>query len=426
VSPAPSDVSDASKIDRYAEGWTGLMDLVRNGHSWSGHERNRFFLNDTKGGFYEASRLAGLDFPDDGRGMAVMDWDQDGDLDLWFRNRTAPRLRLMLNRTVARRGDTSKSLALRLQGTHGNRDGIGAVVELIAERQTGRLVRSVRAGDLFLSQSSKWLHFGLDGTGQIKEAIVQWPGGASEHFTGLAVEGRLLLKEGTGVAEAWIGKTKRMPSVLDLAGVELPVPSDDGMARVILPARVPMPALTYRDPAARVIASQPDGKPRLLMLWSSGCPHCRKELGDLAEAADAIRAAGLEVLALSVDGLKGPADDTSEVYDLIDRLGFPFPWGFIDGESAGRIRQFQNALFDRTPADSVPLTILLDETGRAVALYRGPFALAEVLREWKAIKVADDQQLYHFAPPLSGTWFTNPLAPDQIAAFMARRLVAPR
>lgn len=427
MSPSPVDLSDASKVNHYADGWTGLMELVRNGRSWSGSERNRFFLNDTTGAFLDASRLGGFDFPDDGRGLAVVDWDHDGDLDLWFRNRTAPRLRLMRNRTVSEGGAPSKSVAIRLEGTHCNRDGIGAVVEILTEGQTVRLVRSVRAGDLFLSQSGKWLHFGLAGAGVITQAVVQWPRGAREAFSGLAVGGRYLLKEGAGKAAPWRGKSAREKSALDAAQpADTPVPRDDGTARIIFPARVPMPALTYRDPAARESAVRPDGRPRLLLLWSSECPHCRKELREIADAAQTIRAAGLDVLALSIDELKGPADAASNVYSLIDRLQFPFPWGLIDGPSAARIHQFQTALFDRTPADAVPLAILLDENGSAVALHRGPFPVAEILQEWQVIHRADQKQLYHLAPPLAGTWFTNPPGSAHIAEFMARRAAGSR
>ncbi len=403
------------------------MELVRNGHSWSGSERNRFFLNDTRGGFLEASRLGGFDFPDDGRGLAVVDWDHDGDLDLWFRNRTAPRLRFMQNRTVSARGAPSKSVAIRLEGTHCNRDGIGAVVEIQTGGTTARLVRSVRAGDLFLSQSGKWLHFGLAGAGAITQAIVQWPHGAKETFSGLAVEGRYLLKEGAGKAVVWQGKTAREKSALDAARpAEMPVPRDDGTARIIFPARIPMPALTFRDPAARESSVRPDGRPRLLLLWSSECPHCRRQLRDIAGAAQSIRAAGLDLLALSTDELMGPADAASHVYNLIDRLQFPFPWGLIDGPSAARLHQFQAALFDRTPADTVPLAILLDENGSAVSLRRGPFPIAQILQEWLVIQRADDKQLYHLAPPLAGTWFTNPPGSAHIAEFMARRAAGSR
>ena len=164
-------MSPSEDIDKYARGWSDLMKLVRQGNSWSGGERNRFFLNGF-GQFHEMSGLGGLDHADDGRGIAVVDWDQDGQLDLWYRNRSAPRLRLMMNRR-----ELGESVAIRLEGTTANRDGIGAVVDLTTQNGVIPMVRSVRAGDLFLSQSSKWLHFGTDGLDEISWAEVLWPGG---------------------------------------------------------------------------------------------------------------------------------------------------------------------------------------------------------------------------------------------------------
>ena len=69
------------------------------GRSFSGNERNCFFINLGNGKFADISGLSGLDFPDDGRAISVTDWDNDGDLDLWITNRNAPRLRLMRNDT---------------------------------------------------------------------------------------------------------------------------------------------------------------------------------------------------------------------------------------------------------------------------------------------------------------------------------------
>ena len=399
-------MSPSEQIDDYARGWAGLMKLVRNGHSWSGSERNRFFINGGEGKFHEMSHLGGLDQTEDGRGMALVDWDQDGRLDIWYRNRSAPRLRLMKNQH-----EGSSAINLKLEGTASNRDGIGAVVELLPAIQSKRLVRSVKAGDLFLSQSSKWLHFGLGKEANYTHAMVVWPGGERERFDGLKGQsGRFFLKQGTGKVEVVPART----SISIKTGAIAKTPRTNGNARIILPARVPFPLVTFRDQAAKLQPLPSDGKPRLLILWSGRCRHCGKTLEKISKSSAKIRMANLDVLALAVDAIGGPAADVTAAYDIIDQTKFPFTWGLTDARSASLMHHFQEALFDRTPAASVPLAILLDQGNRAVAIYRGEISITKVLQDWRALASVNAVQRFHFAPPMAGTWFTNPLPQREV------------
>ncbi len=102
--------------------------LLHQGRSFSGREANRAFLNTGSGRFADISAASGLDFLDDGRAVAVADWDFDGDLDLWITNRTAPRVRFLRNNLKSESGH----VAIKLQGNGGstNRDAIGARIEL--------------------------------------------------------------------------------------------------------------------------------------------------------------------------------------------------------------------------------------------------------------------------------------------------------
>ena len=115
-----------------------------------------------------------MSFLDDARAHALVDWDYDGDLDIWSTNRTAPRLRFLRNDA---NGD-QHFLALRLRGRQCNRDAIGARVEVVLPNGPGAkpLVRSLRAGEGFLAQSTKWLHFGLGRTSTIDSVVIHCQG----------------------------------------------------------------------------------------------------------------------------------------------------------------------------------------------------------------------------------------------------------
>ena len=118
-----------------------------------------YFLN-LGGGqtqFADISGACGLDLMDDGRAIAVTDWDFDGKLDFWISNRTAPRIRLQNNRSQTR----NNFVSVRLIGKSCNRDAVGARVELLLEGTPSKQILTLRAGEGFLAQSSKWIHFGI-------------------------------------------------------------------------------------------------------------------------------------------------------------------------------------------------------------------------------------------------------------------------
>src|SRR4029450_6779135 len=87
----------------YKMAYAAISELLFAGHSLSGHERNSLFLNTGPGPNGRPRRVAtaslstGFGFDDDSRAVGIVDWDDDGDLDVWISNRTAPRLRFLKN-----------------------------------------------------------------------------------------------------------------------------------------------------------------------------------------------------------------------------------------------------------------------------------------------------------------------------------------
>ena len=162
-----------------------------------------------------------------------------------WRNRNAPQLRLLRNDAP----NVGHFVVLRLQGTHANRDAIGARVEVYpagpgpsvgGESLRRPLIKTLRAGDGFLSQSSKWLHFGLGDATEIERVVVRWPGGPAEEFRDLASNRHYDLVQGAGLAKLW---RRPQPSVL-VPSSQSPAKITES-ARIWLAARPDMPRLDY-------------------------------------------------------------------------------------------------------------------------------------------------------------------------------------
>ena len=126
-----SAVTDEQLSRTYREAGDRLDRLAQAGLSWSGHERNCSYLNLGGEQFANVSAVSGFDFADDGRALAIVDWDFDGDLDVWVMNRTGPRLRYLQNEVQRR----PQYLSLGLRGVTANRDAIGTRVILTTRKK---------------------------------------------------------------------------------------------------------------------------------------------------------------------------------------------------------------------------------------------------------------------------------------------------
>jgi hypothetical protein len=155
--------------------------------SLNGYERNVLFWNQGGGRFVDVAFLAGANRIEDGRGVAVADFDRDGRLDLVLQNLDKPAVLLM------GRGDAGNHLALELEGTRSNRDALGAVVTVHVGATTQ--VREVRAGTGFISSSSPVLHFGLGEASAVDSLEIRWPSGERQVLTGVAANQKLRVTE---------------------------------------------------------------------------------------------------------------------------------------------------------------------------------------------------------------------------------------
>ena len=225
--------------------------------------RTVFLRNDGRGSFNEVSGSVGLDLDQDGRSFAVVDYDLDGDPDLvLMAPRSSPQLRVLRNDFP----ETNASLVLRLVGTRGNRDAVGARVTV--ETDQLRRTKIVQAGSGFISQHSKELLFGLGKSQRVLKATIQWPGGLTQVFSDLPLNHRIWIAEGGESIRTEPFRKKSAPSS-PARGVQMmeaiPPP---GASWLYEPYPAPDFTLLDVDGKKRSLSSL-RGQPVLLLFWAT-------------------------------------------------------------------------------------------------------------------------------------------------------------
>lgn len=135
------------------------------------------------GRYIDVALALGCDNIRDGRGVAVADFDNDGDFDIVVN--TNPGISQEMAPVLYRNdiGQRKNWLEVDLVGTRANRDAAGSEVRV--ELPDGqKLMRHVVIGSGYAAQQSRRIGFGIGNATEISKLHVRWlgPGGGEDTF----------------------------------------------------------------------------------------------------------------------------------------------------------------------------------------------------------------------------------------------------
>ena len=158
-------------------------------------------LFENKGRVFEMKENSGVMDYGIGRGSVSLDYDNDGDLDLFVVNQR-PVYDLSSRGVVVKSKlykNVSKNdnnwLKIKLNGTSSTTRGLGARVKLVIGNLS--LIREVDGGSSHASQNSSIVHFGLAKNKMIDSLIVTWPGGKTQYVLNQTPNCLLEIQENT-------------------------------------------------------------------------------------------------------------------------------------------------------------------------------------------------------------------------------------
>ncbi|HTC67336.1 MAG TPA: FG-GAP-like repeat-containing protein [Candidatus Acidoferrum sp.] len=371
----------------YEQGWNAINELIRSGGTWSGFERNVFYLNNRDGTFSDVSGIVGLDCVEDSRTFVLSDFDHDGRQEMALKNRNTPQLRFFKNVIP----DLAPAIAFRLTGNKSNRDAIGACITV--ETESGRQSRWLQAGSGFLAQHSKELFFGVGKANKAVRATIRWPSGLQQKLVDLPLNHRVWVEEGLPPSrtEPFVKSSGSPTEALgdfSTPGV-LPAATESWL---LAPVQAPDFSLSSKDGRLESLSAR-RGKPVLICFFSASAPGPQDQLKQLENLYSQWERDGFQLLVVDVDAAQGSDEK---------RYQTRFTQNFSILQATQDVISIYNllfrSLFDRRRDLSLPTAFLVDEAGDIVKTYQRIVESEHFAEDFKNIPRTDSERIAKALP----------------------------
>jgi len=336
--------------------------IFQEGLSFSGYERDYLGMNVGGTELIDVSGVSGLDSIGDGRGAALADFDNDGDLDIFLVSFQHNAHELFRNNV----GSDHGFVRVTLEGTESGRDGFGAIVR--AGTANGVVTKLKSAGSGFLAQNDPRLLIGLGEAMQADWIEVSWPSGLVQRVegldgaTGIPAGTSLLIREG-GAATRVVEQTFALADPLSseertFAGLTFGrgdvFPDLALLDRDVVPDGDDLPGAV----ATSVHQLLRPGRRTLLNIWATWCVPCRREMPELEQLSGPLAAAGVDLIGISID-----TDTVARVVPFLNDMGTTYAVHVSNDERIPGLYE--------GGAIAVPLSVLLDDQGRVLQVIGG-------------------------------------------------------
>jgi len=334
-------------------------------HSFSGHERNRFFLNHRGKHFTDISPISGLDNIADGRAFVLWDFDRDGWQDIALVNANTPLLNIYHNE-IGTRADGNNStpppvIAVRFVGGNrtakpskefGPRDGYGALVRVTLDEMT--ISREHRCGEGFAAQNSSTMLIGIGQAPAAKSVSVRWPSGKTFRIDNVPAGSLVVAHENP--ADAPDGKAMSVSRYGPAVAPAAPIAGKGGQREL---------SLRLESAEHHAPAEDPKAPLRMFTTMATWCKACRKHLPQFAHLRSVYAEGQLEMYGVPADAI----ETTKQLSDYV-KIQQPSYRLLVDltPEERTRVLAVLRATLHDEP---LPSTIVTDAEGRVLKVFAG-------------------------------------------------------